>query len=98
METMEKLTAPWPYFGGKRRVAEEVWKRFGSVRGYIEPFFGSGAVLLARPTPPGVETVNDMDGFVVNAWRAIQADADAVAAYASQPVHELSLEAQHRWL
>lgn len=37
------------YFGGKSRIASEVWARFGDVTSYIEPFFGSGAVLLSRP-------------------------------------------------
>ena len=29
--TDEALVAPFPYFGGKRRVAAEVWRRFGDV-------------------------------------------------------------------
>ena len=43
------LKAPFPYFGGKSRAAALVWPRFGVVRNYCEPFFGSGAMLLARP-------------------------------------------------
>jgi DNA adenine methylase len=50
-----RLKAPFPYFGGKSRVAAEVWRRFGDVPNYVEPFFGSGAVLLARPTEPRTE-------------------------------------------
>ena len=49
MTRSRKLKAPFPYFGGKGRVAGEVWKRFGAVKTYVEPFFGSGAVLLGRP-------------------------------------------------
>ena len=45
------LKSPFPYFGGKRKVADEIWRRFGAVANYVEPFFGSGAVLLARPAP-----------------------------------------------
>jgi DNA adenine methylase len=57
--------APFPWFGGKSRVADVVWERFGDVRNYVEPFFGSGAVLLGRPGGArGTETVNDLDGFV----------------------------------
>ncbi len=44
-----KLKAPFPYFGGKSRVADEVWRRFGNPKTYVEPFCGSCAVLLARP-------------------------------------------------
>lgn len=58
------LSAPFPWFGGKARVASIVWDRFGDVPNYVEPFFGSGAVLLGRPHEPGIETVNDKDGFL----------------------------------
>ncbi len=93
------LVAPFPYFGGKRRVAAEVWRRFGSVRSYVEPFFGSGAVLLARPQPlSGVETVNDLDGMLCNFWRAVKADPAAVARFADWPVSECDLTARHLWL
>ena len=96
---MSKLVAPFPYFGGKRRVAAEVWRRFGSVRSYVEPFFGSGAVLLARPQPfSGVETVNDLDGLLCNFWRATKADPAAVAEAADWPVSECDLTARHLWL
>jgi site-specific DNA-adenine methylase len=44
------LKAPFPWFGGKSRVADIVWDRFGDVANYVEPFFGSGAVLL-HPAP-----------------------------------------------
>lgn len=69
------MQAPFPWFGGKRRVASEVWTRFGAVDNYVEPFFGSGAVLLGRPTPfDGTETVNDLDGYVANFWRAVPSE------------------------
>lgn len=55
------LKSPYPYFGGKSKIAAEVWKRFGNTPNYVEPFFGSGAVLLARPHKPGLELVNDVD-------------------------------------
>ena len=93
------LTAPFPWFGGKSRVASIVWQRFGDVRNYVEPFFGSGAVLLGRPQPfEGVETVNDKDGFVANFWRAVQAAPESVARFADWPVNENDLHARHVWL
>ena len=39
------LSAPFPWFGGKRQVADEVWSAFGDVVNYVEPFAGSLAVL-----------------------------------------------------
>lgn len=86
------------YFGGKSRVADLVWSRLGDVSNYIEPYFGSGAVLLRRPHLPKIETVNDLDSMICNFWRAIKADPDAVAEYADHPVIEQDLHAIHRWL
>ena len=95
----QQLQAPFPWFGGKRKVASEVWARFGSVDNYVEPFFGSGAVLLGRPNPVvGNETINDLDGYVANFWRAIQHDPEAVAVWADAPVNENDLHARHVWL
>ncbi len=69
---------------------------------YIEPFAGSLAVMLKRPHWPfeatRVETVNDKDAFVVNAWRAMQADPEAVCHWADGPVFEVDLHAKHQWL
>lgn len=92
------LKAPFPYFGGKATVAPLVWPRFGDVGNYVEPFFGSGAILLARPQPAGTETVNDADGLVANFWRAVQHAPDDVARWADWPVNENDLHARHIWL
>ena len=93
-----EMKAPFPWFGGKSQASSLVWERFGNVPNYVEPFFGSGAVLLGRPHAPKIETVNDKDGFIANFWRALQHDPDAVAAYADCPVNENDLHARHTWL
>ncbi len=93
------ISAPFPWFGGKSRVADQVWERFGDVPNYVEPFFGSGAVLLGRPDGPGkIETVNDLDGVLANFWRAIQYDPEETARWADNPVNEADLHARHMWI
>jgi hypothetical protein len=94
------LKAPFPWFGGKSKCSEEVWKRLGAVQNYVEPFAGSLAVLLNRPTDKmgGLETVNNKDAYVANFWRAIQNDPEEVAKYATYPVSEPDLHARHFWL
>ena len=93
------LQAPFPWFGGKSRAAGLIWPRFGDVVNYVEPFFGSGAVLLARPDGwTGSETINDKDGFVANFWRAVAHDPEAVATAADWPVNENDQHARHVWL
>lgn len=92
------LKAPFPWFGGKSRVSAEVWKRFGKIDNYVEPFFGSGAVLLGRPEVTGTELVNDLDGMVANFWRAVKHFPSEVTEYAQHPVFENDLHARHYWL
>lgn len=98
MEAVSTLKAPFPWFGGKSRVAHLVWDRFGNVPNYVEPFAGSLAVLLERPHAPGTETVNDKDAYLVNFWRSIRLNPEAVAKYADWPVSEADLLARHKWL
>lgn len=93
-----RLKAPFPWFGGKRRVADVVWRAFGNVPNYVEPFFGSGAVLLGRPHDAKIETVNDADRYLCNFWRAVAADPLEVARHADWPVNEADLHARHVWL
>ncbi len=95
------LEVPFPYFGGKALVAHLVWQALGDVKHYIEPFFGSGAVLLARPNydpTRHIETVNDADGYVANVWRALQNDPDEVARWCDWPVNHADLAARRRVL
>ena len=92
------LKAPFPWFGGKSRVAPQVWERFGDVPNYVEPFAGSLAVLLGRPHAPKTETVNDLDCYLANFWRAVQAEPSEVARWADWPVNEADLDARHAWL
>ena len=95
---MTELRAPFPWYGGKSLAAPLVWRAFGNVPNYVEPFFGSGAVLLARPHAPKVETVNDKDGMISNFWRAVQKDPEEVARWCDYPVNEADLRARHKWL
>ena len=97
MNESKKMTAPFPYFGGKRRAATLVWERFGEVFTYIEPFAGSLAVLLQKDPMPR-EIVNDLDGFVVNFWRAVKFDPEQTAFWADMPTCHLTLSAVRKYL
>ena len=78
-----------------------MWRGFGDVANYVEPFAGSLAVLLGRPdehfaerTP--IETVNDLDCYLANFWRAVKWAPELVAEHADWPVNEADLHARHR--
>lgn len=96
-ERQRYLKAPFPYFGGKRAVAKHVWAALGQPKHYLEPFFGSGAVLLARlGYLPGthIETINDADGYIANVWRSLQFSPDVVARWCDWPVNHADLAAR----
>jgi DNA adenine methylase len=95
-----ELVAPFPYFGSKRLIASTVWEAFGDVDSYLEPFAGSSAVLLARPANhrKHVETINDIDGYLVNFWRAVSSDPEGVLRYVDFPVSQVDLHARHDYL
>lgn len=92
------LTPPFPWFGSKRSVADQIWSRLGRVVRYVEPFGGSAATLLARPdratSAQAREIVNDLFPYIPNFYRAVQSDPDAVARYADRRIDEIEL---HAW-
>lgn len=92
------LKAPFPWFGGKSDAAAPVWAALGDVPHYVEPFAGSLACLLRRPHESNrayySETVTDIDALLVNFWRAVTADPQAVAEAASWPVSEFDKHAR----
>jgi len=97
------LAAPFPYFGGKRRAAPIIWQALGDPAGYVEPFAGSAAVLLARPGWKAsgwrrTETLNDADGWLCNVWRALRDKPQETASHASGPVMEIDYHARLAWL
>ena len=66
------------YPGSKWNIAPQLVELIPEHHSYIEPFFGSGAVLFSKP-PSDIETVNDLDHDVVNLFRCIQEDAEHLA-------------------
>jgi DNA adenine methylase len=67
----------WP--GSKGRLAEWVVGHMPRHAAYVEPFAGSLAVYFAKH-PSTLETINDLDGRVVNLWRVVRERPDALAA------------------
>jgi len=74
------MTAPriLHYPGSKWSMAEWIISHMPPHQTYLEPFFGSGAVFFTKP-PSALETINDIDGDVVNLFRAIRDRPDELA-------------------
>ena len=92
MPTDWQRKPPAPYPGGKTKAAPLIWSLLGDPAHYVEAFCGMASVLLNRPHECNrtyfSETINDADGWVVNAYRAIQLHPEATAEAASWPVSE----------
>ena len=86
------MNAVVKYPGAKWSLAKWIISRFPPHHSYLEPFFGSGAVLFNKPRSH-IETVNDLDGAVVNLFRCIREDPERLAREVyltpySRAVHE----------
>lgn len=66
------------YPGSKWSLADWIIGFFPEHHSYLEPFFGSGAVLFNKPRS-NIETVNDLDGNVVNLFEWIKKDPERLA-------------------
>ncbi len=53
------------YPGAKWRISDWIISHFPEHKVYLEPFFGSGAVFFKKE-PSYIETINDIDGNIVN--------------------------------
>lgn len=67
------------YPGSKWSLSEWITGFFPQHHSYLEPFFGSGAVLFNKPQSK-IETVNDLDNEVANLFECIKRDPERLAA------------------
>lgn len=66
------------YPGAKWRIADWVISHFPPHKVYLEPFFGSGAVFFKKD-PVYIETVNDINGEIVNLFRVCRERPEELA-------------------
>lgn len=93
------LEPPYPKPGGKRYAVPVVWKRFGPVYTYVEPFHGSLVMLLNSPYGPAPrEIVSDINGFEDNTWRSIKFEPHETAFWADYPTSHISKIARREYL
>jgi hypothetical protein len=89
------MRAPFPYTGSKLDAALLIERLMGPISNLVIPFAGQLGDLLGRSEPVKIETVNDLDGFVVNAWRALTYAPERMAELCDHPVHEITVHAAH---
>lgn len=59
------------YPGSKWNLANRIVSMIPEHKSYLEPFFGSGAVLFTKQQSP-IETINDLDDNIVNLFTVIR--------------------------
>lgn len=72
------MKAIFKYPGSKWSIAEWIIGFFPPHHSYLEPYFGSGAVLFNKPRSD-IETINDLDDNVTNLFSWIQRDPEQLA-------------------
>ena len=72
------MNAVIKYPGAKWSLAQWIISHFPSHHSYLEPVFGSGAVLFTK-NRSNIETVNDLDDDVVNLFDWIRNDPERLA-------------------
>lgn len=66
------------YPGAKWRLSKWIVEHLPPHEIYLEPYFGSGAVFFNKQ-PARLETVNDIDGNVVNLFRVLREEPERLA-------------------
>lgn len=69
------MNAVVKYPGAKWGIAQWIIEKFPPHHSYLEPFFGSGAVLFTKQRS-NIETVNDLDDDVVNFFEWVKNDPE----------------------
>ena len=90
---MKKSTArsPFPWFGGKQRLADDILALFPEHNVYVEVFGGGASVLLSK-SPGKLDVYNDLDQGLVNFFRCLRDDPDLLV-----PLLELTPYSRHEW-
>ena len=72
-----RVSLPLKWHGGKHYLAQQIIDLLPSHVHYVEPYFGGGAVLFAKPQrfiEGHSEVVNDVYGDLINFWRVLQSE------------------------
>lgn len=67
------------YPGAKNRIAPWICEYIPEHKVYLEPYFGSGAIFFNK-VPARIETLNDLDGNVVNYFKIVRERPEELSA------------------
>ena len=87
------MKPPIQYFGSKIKLAPKIVDLLPAHQGYVEPFAGSLAVLLAKPKSR-LEVVNDLNMQLVTFWRMLREHPQELAEMCELTPHS-RVELEH---
>jgi len=82
-----KMKSLFGYMGGKTKIAPKIVELIPPHKVYVEPFFGSGAVMLQKGYPQVSdsgeyrEVVNDIDHNLVNVYKVLREEPKKLKRY-----------------
>lgn len=91
MNTSTKRLSAFNYFGGKSRYLDWLLPLLHvPAHHYVEPFCGSAVVFLNK-IPHPIETINDLDGRLINFFRVLREQPDKLIAllHDNRPADEI---------
>lgn len=80
------MKPPISYYGGKQRMTSKILPMIPEHSIYTESFLGGGAVFWAKE-PSAHEVINDKDDNIVNFYRVLQTDFDALFTEIHSTLH-----------
>jgi len=86
MELKPKMKTPISYYCGKQMLAKKIINAIPTHSLYCEPFFGGGAVFFAKERS-NVEVVNDTNSELINFYRVVAMDFEALKAMTEVTLH-----------
>lgn len=81
----ESMKPPFSYYGGKQRMAPKIIPYIQKHTVYVEPFCGSATIMFKKPWPDVTvqghyrEIINDRNELVVNFFKQLATNGDALA-------------------
>lgn len=91
MKATSTARSPFPWFGGKQRMAERIVELFPPHNVYVEVCGGGGSVLFAKP-PGKLDVYNDRDELLVNFFEVLRDQPERLV-----PLLELTPYSRLEW-
>ena len=91
MKATSSARSPFPWFGGKQRLAADIVSLFPAHTVYVEVFGGGASVLLSKP-PSTLDVYNDRDDGLVNFFEVLRDQPERLV-----PLLELTPYARSEW-